>query len=195
MIEGAVANRVAMEPVFNWAERDSCARLIVDDDLMVEWLNEAAQRMLVELDSFRVRGGRLQIVDEGYRGPFRSLVCSSREEVRTIRIPQPANSYLLCTSFSIGPHGVRRLTGLTLRRLIGSSTLDTDALESDYSLTLAERRIVASLFAGRTAEESCEGLHVSLGTVRTHIRHIYEKLNVGSREAMFHKLIPYLSNP
>ena len=35
-------------------------------------------------------------------------------------------------------------------------------------------------------------LHTSVKTVRTHIRHVYSKLGVSSREELFHKLTPYM---
>nr|WP_233150837.1 helix-turn-helix transcriptional regulator [Sphingomonas sp. BT553] len=52
-----------------------------------------------------------------------------------------------------------------------------------------ERRILECLVSGNTANEVSWLLMISLGTVRVHIRHIYEKLDVSSREGLFNKVL------
>ncbi len=51
----------------------------------------------------------------------------------------------------------------------------------EAGLTPREREILALLAEGRRYREISERLGVSMETVRTHIRHIYEKLHVHSR--------------
>jgi DNA-binding NarL/FixJ family response regulator len=58
-------------------------------------------------------------------------------------------------------------------------------------LTGREAEILAQLAQGRRNKEIADQLHVSLDTVRTHLRHIYEKLHVNSRtEALLQYLGP-----
>jgi DNA-binding NarL/FixJ family response regulator len=52
---------------------------------------------------------------------------------------------------------------------------------SDDALTSRENEILALLAQGHRYREIAEQLAISLDTVRTHIRHIYEKLQVRSR--------------
>lgn len=50
-------------------------------------------------------------------------------------------------------------------------------------LSLRERQVLLSLMEGRRNKKMAAGLGVSLGTVRTHLRHIFRKLNVCDRTA------------
>jgi DNA-binding NarL/FixJ family response regulator len=57
------------------------------------------------------------------------------------------------------------------------------AVPSDTAPPLTDREleVVEQLARGVTYEEAAEALHVSVNTIRTHIRNIYEKLAVASR--------------
>lgn len=49
------------------------------------------------------------------------------------------------------------------------------------ALTVAERRVVKHVAAGRTNKETAEALGVKTSTVHTHLLHVYAKLGVGNR--------------
>lgn len=51
----------------------------------------------------------------------------------------------------------------------------------DADLTLREEAVLRSLAKGNRSKEIADQLGISIGTVNTHIRHIYEKLHVRSR--------------
>jgi DNA-binding CsgD family transcriptional regulator len=89
--------------------------------------------------------------------------------------------------------GLVKIVGLTLRCTTQSSLFDGTAFAKVFHLTSTERRVVEALFAGQTAEQIGGEFSISIGTVRAHIRHIYEKLGVASREALFHKALPFFS--
>jgi DNA-binding NarL/FixJ family response regulator len=55
-----------------------------------------------------------------------------------------------------------------------------DAAE-DRSLSLREQEVLRLLAKGHRSKEIAQELGVALGTVNTHVRHIYEKLHVRSR--------------
>lgn len=58
-------------------------------------------------------------------------------------------------------------------------------------LTRAEGGIVQHLVSGKTAEQIAVELDISVETVRTHIRRVYAKLNVRSREQFFSLVSPF----
>lgn len=64
--------------------------------------------------------------------------------------------------------------------------------EALHSLTGREAEILCQLAQGRRNKEIADQLGVSLDTVRTHLRHIYEKLHVNSRTEA---LLKYLRAP
>lgn len=57
-------------------------------------------------------------------------------------------------------------------------------LSRDYGLTEAEMRILDQVARGRSARYIAEDLGISFNTVRTHIRHIYEKLSIHSKQEL-----------
>lgn len=58
-------------------------------------------------------------------------------------------------------------------------------------LTPSETRILHSLLNGQTVDQTAERLAVSVQTARTHVRRIYAKLGVNSREQLFAAVLPY----
>lgn len=53
--------------------------------------------------------------------------------------------------------------------------------EGDYDLSVREKEILGLLVDGNSYKEIASQLFISLETVRTHIRHIYEKMQVKSK--------------
>lgn len=49
------------------------------------------------------------------------------------------------------------------------------------ALTATERRLLAGLLEGHTNQQLADGNHVSVNTVKTHLKNIYRKLNVSNR--------------
>jgi DNA-binding CsgD family transcriptional regulator len=50
---------------------------------------------------------------------------------------------------------------------------------------------VRKLLDGLTAEDAAAELTIGIETVRSHIRQIYSKMGVRSREALFQRIMPY----
>ncbi|MDR1014650.1 MAG: helix-turn-helix transcriptional regulator [Coriobacteriales bacterium] len=65
----------------------------------------------------------------------------------------------------------------------GSAALDTGVIER-YRLTLRELEILDLLAHGRSVKYVAEELTISYHTARTHARHIYEKLNIHSKQEL-----------
>ena len=61
-------------------------------------------------------------------------------------------------------------------------TLNHHDFARSHNLTRREEEICLLVLQGRTNGEIAEELHVSIGTIKTHVRHIFEKVGVGTRE-------------
>lgn len=191
------ANRSALdescsEPLSAWAERDLRARFVLDDDLRITWKNAAARLFIDDVDLFIAETGTLNLRGIRQREVFRNFIRSSGAKITSLCLPFSENDHLLCTAINLINGGRPRATGLTLRKASSTMSIGAANLEAAFQLTPSERRVVETLFSGSTAEEIGKGLRLSVGTIRVHIRHIYEKLDVCSREAMFNKLIPFM---
>lgn len=67
-------------------------------------------------------------------------------------------------------------------------------LQEAFGLTPSEMHVVEMLQQGLGANEIGEKLGISVHTVRAHLRHCYDKLEVSSREELWQKLAPYRLN-
>ncbi|MBL7963321.1 MAG: response regulator transcription factor [Flavobacteriales bacterium] len=68
------------------------------------------------------------------------------------------------------------------------STFHRHAPRAQEPLTQREQEVLGLIAEGLTVKEIADRTHVSSNTVRTHIRHIYEKLHVRSRVEAVNKL-------
>ena len=64
-----------------------------------------------------------------------------------------------------------------------------DVLHQVYDLTPAESRVVSKLLDNPDVESTAKALHISVSTVRTHLKHIYRKTDTNRQSALFHKII------
>lgn len=176
-----------------WAEHDERAKLIIDDQFAIIWANAAALELIEDLNTGPAYQHRTASGGARQADLLRWIVQSMHGEATWIRLPHSSGRPLSCAAIQLHSEEGEPLIGLTLRTAMPTPTIEDDRLHGLFHLTGAERRIVQALFNGCTAEEAGAVLRISIGTVRVHIRHIYEKLEVGSREALFHKLLPYIS--
>ncbi len=78
-----------------------------------------------------------------------------------------------------------------IARMVGSSFQGQARVSiSDHHLTIKEREVVDGLAAGLMYKEIADKGGISIGTVRVHIRNIYEKLQVSSRHEAVKKVYP-----
>ena len=73
------------------------------------------------------------------------------------------------------------MTSEIARRVIESFRKRARRRDESVHLTTREEEVLVSLSRGYSNKEIADRLHVSVDTVRTHLKHIYEKLHVRSR--------------
>ncbi len=64
-----------------------------------------------------------------------------------------------------------------------------DVLYQVYNLTPAESRVVSKLLDNPDVALTAEALHISMSTIRTHLKHIYRKTGTNRQSSLFHKII------
>lgn len=60
-----------------------------------------------------------------------------------------------------------------------------DRLAAEHNLGEREKEVLALLLEGKSASEVARDMVVANGTVKSHIRHVYKKLGIHSREELF----------
>ncbi len=87
-------------------------------------------------------------------------------------------------------NGGSPMSSVIARKVVNSFSSRHEALKSEQQLTEKEIKIVQQLAKGLRYAEIAEKMNISIDTVRTHIRHIYEKLQVNSRTGAINKVFP-----
>ena len=171
----------------NWIDSERRARLIVSRQLDVLWLNEAARVLRDEGEAFEVCDGRL-----APRSPIiSSLVATARpEEAGCAVVPGEGGRHWVAWAREVcGPPDA--LIGLTLQR--ARSEIRFQALIENHLLTPSEGRIIEMLLAGAETGRIAQALDISIETLRTHLKHAYQKLGVRSRGELFAEALSFVS--
>lgn len=76
------------------------------------------------------------------------------------------------------------------------SILDSliSSISESYELTVRERDVVKLLLQGRSYASIAQKLFISTSTVKTHVNHIFTKMDVGSRDELIDMLNPFGDN-
>jgi DNA-binding NarL/FixJ family response regulator len=90
--------------------------------------------------------------------------------------------------------GGAAMTSSIARKVLSAFQTDRGLTSSDYQLSDREREVLSGLVKGLSYKMIADHCSISIDTVRSHIRHIYEKLHVNSKAqaitlAMKHRLI------
>lgn len=166
------------QALLRWLEAESPARILLSTDMTVRWMSNAA-RSLVEAGDIRVQDGRLVP---------RSSVIS--ELLSNCTVNEPTCALWLDPEQRTWVVWARRLCNLPTS-LIGVTfnpprrTTRFSALVDTHTLTPSEGRVVEMLLNGLETGRIAQTLNVSNETLKTHLKHIYCKMNVKSRGELF----------
>ncbi|MGS1016472.1 helix-turn-helix transcriptional regulator [Allosphingosinicella humi] len=175
----------------SWLEHADCARLMLSDDLNILWANATALSALAEGRDIEDRLGILSTINASLQPLLHHFVVNSDVGITSWSMPRAdGDGRLIFRSCRIaeGRDGVYGVT------FFGSGVeFQTHFLELEevFHLTRSEHRVLLELVNGHETEVIARMLNVSIETIRSHIRSLYRKLNVRSREALFHKVQPY----
>lgn len=176
------------ELALHWLEADALPRLIVDTALTIQWLNLGAERELRRRRDIRRRGDLLVAADPSRQAELLALLARCREggsdlslptvdldgHIRFVAAPLPGNRF-----------------GLTFRRYDAGFKPTYPGLAAAFRLTRSEINVLLLLADGHSAGEAARLLSVSTGTTRSHIKNLYAKLNVKSREGLLSRIRAY----
>lgn len=175
----------------NWIEHDLMPRVIVAEDLAILWSNIAGRSLLAQKRDLEERNGILSTVDRSKQPALTGFVTACEVAVSSWALKRSdGDGHLLFRAQRIDWRG----GGMFGVGFFGSGSefqvryVDLDAI---FGLTRAEHRVLLDMLEGFEADRLAEIHAVSIETTRTHIRNIYAKLQVRSREGLFHRLRPY----
>lgn len=174
-----------------WANQEPVVRLIIGPDQALHWANNAAQAFLAAQRAVGIAQGKLVFSHEANRTSFRALIAKAATGPAAAILDCDAPLGRIVATAAVLPMDGAALLGVTLRTP-RAATIQTTLLQSAFGLTKTECEVIGLLLQGLMAEEAARRMRITVVTTRTHIRNLYTKLNVSSREALFSRLLPYL---
>lgn len=165
---------------------------MLSEQLAILWANAAALAALAEGRDVESRFGVLSTINVSLQPLLHDFVVNSGQSVTGWSMPRmDGDGRLLFRTRRITEGREGAVYGVTF---FGSGTEFQSRfleLEQAFHLTRSEHRVLMELANGHETEIIAMMLNVSIETIRSHIRSIYKKLNVRSREALFHRVQPY----
>lgn len=167
---------------------DSGARILTDANRRIVWATSGATLL--------VSGGScITIADGELSGQTRHSDALIREMLEDSELAAPAPVVRLVGSEAASPPELfvkaqnyplagGACTLLTIRDL-ARELQEIPDLGGLYGLTRTEQKIVTMMLRGQSVTEIAGELHKSVLTVRTHVKRVYSKLGVGSKEQLF----------
>ncbi|MGA9580857.1 MAG: helix-turn-helix transcriptional regulator [Allosphingosinicella sp.] len=181
----------AGELALAWIEHDLMPRLIVADNLAIAWSNVAARSLLAARRDVEERAGIFTTVDRSLQAPLLRFVTASEVAVSSWAFPRSdGDGHMLFRAQRIDWRG-DGMFGIAFYGSGSEFQARYADLDKVFGLTGAEHRVLLDMLEGFKADHLSEIHSVSIETIRTHIRNIYAKLQVRSREELFHRLRPY----
>jgi DNA-binding CsgD family transcriptional regulator len=174
-----------------WLAYDVHARAIVDDDLSIRWINALGTALLDRGAGLEIRGGALFATEPAFQQRLWDLVRGSGRRVSSCSLSRRDGHDRILVRAQALDASESRTTGLVMIDAGPDFRADYQDLDVAFGLTVAEHRVLLRLLGGVEADALAQLLGVSVETVRSHIRNIYTKLDVGSRERLFFKAQPF----
>jgi len=183
---------LAARLALRWLDRDPRPFFICTDEFALIWANARAHGELCNEGALELRDGRLQLRERARRDAFAAFIAECGAVLSTLAMPCAGDEgHLLLRARQIGADETHRYIGFRLLRDGDDFRAVYADLDKVFQLTPTEHRVLGELIEGRTADVIARAMSLSIETVRSHIRNIYAKLGVSSREELFCRIGPY----
>lgn len=172
----------------SWLGQDVQPRLMVDRQLRILWQNDAAAEMLAARQELEAAEGVLTTTNRTLQSSLVDFVENADETLSNWRLPPTDDlNFLLLRASQLDDV----IVGLCAVRTGDEYTPRFLGLDLAFNLTASEHRVLTNLLAGEEADKIARLHGVALDTTRTHIRNLYAKMGVNSRESLFARALPF----
>ena len=187
-----VAPRIGSDISFQWSEPPfliggGCAKIVTDETGKVLWRSAGAALLTSKMCCVMISDGELcgrsRYADTLLRRLLSAAASSAApvEELFSTSLSESRELYVKARSCVAGD---LRVIEVTLREL-DRDLSDIPDLCRLYGLTRAEQEITRKMLQGHSVAEIAAELGKAELTVRTHIKRLYVKLNVRTKEQLF----------
>lgn len=174
-----------------WLERDHQQRLVVDQDRRILWMNSAAESWLGR-SRLQIVAGLLAAYDPGDQMLLSRYLAGCASRLTGLALPAAdGDGHILLRGREIARAGRGCHIGLLLLRSGSGYRAEYANLDDAFKLTRKEHQVLLELVGGNSLDELSPRLGITAETARSHVRQIYAKLAVHSREKLFCRVVPY----
>jgi DNA-binding CsgD family transcriptional regulator len=174
-----------------WLEGERFAKLLINDDLRLLWANSTPLKWLEIRDCISLVGEQL-IVGRSQFAIRRLVNCASQPQGGICIPVQGSAAHLIVCAKRVSSMCEEPVYGITAHRTDHISHSELFGVREIFRLTACEFAVLKLMVAGLTAQDVAREQGTSIETIRTHIRRLYVKLDVNSREGLFTRLRPFL---
>lgn len=183
----------AQAAALNWLDSSATTRVIVDNAFRILWANKAALRVMESKPFFENREGIFTLINSASMAAMEAEAIKLQDNDMFVQAFSTDHTVSLILVLRVLPGSTPddRLYGLELRLPNAAEIARYAGYESCFGVTKAENRVLKQLLKGNNVEKCAAALNISIETVRSHIRQLYVKMNVSSREALFSVMLPF----
>lgn len=184
------ASRETPEPLphepyaLHWANDFTVPALLITFDLRLIWANAQGHRLLLENGEMFLSGNTLGFAEKSQAAELRSVLEGLDGSPVAWIYGTSTESCGLIRAERLAPEGRPPAAALLVFRRGRQQPYYWGDIDKLFGLTKAEVTIVKRIVDGESAKVIADATGVSLETVRTHIRRIYNKLGVVGREEL-----------
>lgn len=172
----------------SWIDHDALPRVIVSGDLLILWANAAARAAFARRRDLESRLGALATVAPNHAEALQNFLAGVGAGVESLSLKRTDGDGHLVLRAQRIDWSADGIFGITFHGTGADYQARYANLDVAFGLTRAELGVLSDLLDGRSAEAIAEGRSTSVETTRSHIRKIYAKVAVNSREALFHRV-------
>jgi DNA-binding CsgD family transcriptional regulator len=174
----------------DWLARDRIPFLLLGDGFTILWENAAARMELGKQRGLEVREGALAATERRHQARLAYFLASADDRLNSWSLPRAdGDGHILLRARKLDDAPWR--CGVAFHASGEDFKADYVDLAAVFGLTPAEQRVLLGLLDGLDAQRLSERDEVSIETTRSHIRALYLKLDVSTREGLFHRTGPY----
>ena len=180
-----------LELATGWLARDVRPRVVITPELKVLWCNHSATAMLIPPQPVFLHQNSLCLSPTVDAEPFHRFLAGLEAAVERCLVNDPAvERGILLSGWAIKRQEVSLIF---LEFVLRELPLDShnSGMATQFGLTNAECDVIDILARMESAQAIATQLHVSVNTIRTHIRRIYSKLGITNQMQLMRTIVAY----
>lgn len=171
----------------SWIDGYPDALLILDSKLVVLWANERARKLVGAHPDLTEHEEQLSAQTKEDQSRLAMLISSlaTHKERSVVLFGKTRARAIVADAWRVEGQGAGLIAGVRLHWLRRRSQINLALLGAIHQLTKEERSTVGDILLGQTVMEIAARTGKAESTVRTHLKRVYAKMEIGSREQLF----------